>query len=85
MTVYDYLDTMQELCFRASKALKVIKPDDPLVSDVYEKAEEGFYRKKINCPVLDAQAPVEEASLSRLSDFKTTVQNWEDAAAYASR
>ena len=85
MTYYDYLETMQELCLRASKALKVIKSDDPLISDVYDKAEEGFYRKKTICLVLDAQAPVEEAFLSRLSDFKTTVQKWEGAAAYESR
>lgn len=83
MTFYNYLDEMQNLCLRASNAFKVIKPEDPLLSDVYAAAEEGFFRKKQNCLAADAGAPAGEIKTKRLEEFKKTVQDWETKAAYA--
>lgn len=83
MTFYNYLDEMQNLCLRASNAFKVIKPEDPLLSDVYAAAEEGFFIKKQNCLAADAGAPAGEIKTKRLEEFKKTVQDWENKAAYA--
>lgn len=83
MTFYIYLDEMQNLCLRASNAFKVIKPEDPLLSDVYAAAEEGFFIKKQNCLAVDAGAPAGEIKTKRLEEFKKTVQDWENKAAYA--
>ncbi len=82
MTFYCYLDEMQNLCLRASNAFKVIKPDNPLLADFYDAAEEGFFRKKQNCAAFDAGAPVGELKTKRLEEFKQTVQDWENEAAY---
>lgn len=83
MTFYNYLDEMQNLCLRASNAFKVIKPEDPLLSDVYAAAEEGFFIKKQNCLAVDAGAPAGGIKTKRLEEFKKTVQDWENKAAYA--
>ena len=83
MTYYMYLDEMQNLCLRASNAFKVIKPEDPLLSDVYAAAEEGFFRKKQNYLAADAGAPAGEIKTKRLEEFNKTVQGWETMAAYA--
>ena len=83
MTFYNYLDEMQNLCLRASNAFKVIKPEDPLLSDVYAAAEEGFFIKKQNCLTVDAGAPAGITKTNRLAEFKATVQKWENEAAYA--
>ena len=83
MTFYNYLDEMQNLCLRASNAFKVIKPEDPLLSDVYAAAEEGFFRKKQNCLTADAGAPAGEIKTKRREEFKKAVQDWETKAAYA--
>lgn len=82
MTFYSYLDEMQNLCLRASNAFKVIKPDNPLLADFYDAAEEGFFRKKQNCAAVDAGAPAGALKKQRLEEFKKTVQRWEDQAAY---
>lgn len=82
ITFYNYLDEMQNLCLRASNAFKVIKPDNPLLADFYDAAEEGFFRKKQNCLAVDAGAPAGELKAKRLEEFKQTVQDWENEAAY---
>ena len=82
MTFYTYLDEMQNLCLRASNAFKVIKSDNPLIADFYDAAEEGFFRKKQNCAVVDAGAPAGSVKTQRLGEFKKTVQEWENEAAY---
>ena len=46
MTQYMYLDTMQNLCLRISNAFKVTRPKDTVLIDLYDRAEEGFFRKK---------------------------------------
>jgi len=85
MTFYNYLDEMQSLCLRAAKALSVIKPDDPVIYDVYSAAEEGFFKKKQNCLVADAGTPAGEVKTARLERFEKTVLEWEEAAAYKIR
>lgn len=82
MTFYCYLDEMQNLCLRASNAFKVIKSDNPLIADFYDAAEEGFFRKKQNCAAVDAGAPAGSVKKQRLEEFKKTVQEWENEAAY---
>ena len=82
MTFYTYLDEMQNLCLRASNAFKVIKPDNPLIADFYDAAEEGFFRKKQNCAAVDAGAPAGSLKTQRLEEFNKTVQEWENEAAY---
>ena len=49
MTQYCYLDEMQNLCLRLNNAFKVIRPEDTALIDLYDSAEEGFFRKKENC------------------------------------
>ena len=85
MTYYNYLDEMQVLCIRASEALKVIKPEDPVLSDIYEHAEEGFFSKKQSCPVKEANSPVKSARTERLMEFSKRVQQWEEKAACCQR
>ena len=82
MTYYCYLDEMQNLCLRACNALKVLKSDDPVLSDVYAAAEEGFFQKKQNCYAADASAPAGSAKKERLEKFRQTVADWEQDAAY---
>ena len=82
MTFYCYLDEMQNLCLRASSAFKVIKPDNPLITEFYSAAEEGFFRKKQNCAAIEAGAPAGSLKTQRLEEFKKTVQEWENEAAY---
>lgn len=82
MTFYCYLDEMQNLCLRASNAFKVIKSDNPLIADFYSAAEEGFFRKKQNCAAVEAGAPAGSVKTQRLGEFKNTVQEWENEAAY---
>jgi hypothetical protein len=83
MTFYNYLDEMQNLCLRASEALKVIKPNDPVIVDVYSCAELGFFTRKQNCKAIDACVPAGGAKTERLKQFRKTVEGWEEAAAYA--
>lgn len=83
MTFYSYLDEMQNLCLRASKALKVIRPDDQVIVDVYSHAELGFFTSKMNCKAVDAAVPAGSAKTERLKQFRKTVEEWEEAAAYA--
>lgn len=83
MTFYNYLDEMQNLSLRASNAFKVIKPENPLIVDLYAAAEEGFYNKKLNLAAVDAGAPAGETKTDCLAEFQAAVQNWENEAAYA--
>lgn len=82
MNYYTYLDTMQDLCLRASRALKVIKPADPVIVDVYSAAEQGFFEKKQNCIAANASVPAGSAKAERLKQFQETVEQWEEKAAY---
>lgn len=82
MNYYTYLDEMQALCLRASRALKVIRPDDPVIVDVYQAAETGFYEKKQNCKAANASVPAGSTKAERLKAFRETVEQWEEKAAY---
>ncbi|MCR5064008.1 MAG: hypothetical protein K6A89_12075 [Treponema sp.] len=82
MNYYTYLDQMQSLCLRASRALKVIKPEDPVLVDVYSAAEHGFFEKKQNCFAANASVPAGSVKVERLKQFQGTVEKWEEEAAY---
>ncbi len=85
MTQYCYLDEMQNLCLRLSNAFKVTRPDDQPLIDLYDSAEEGFFRKKENLEVGLAGVPVSEKQLERVKGFKEYVIKAESDAAYMLR
>ena len=85
MTQYCYLDEMQNLCLRLSNAFKVTRPDDQPLIDLYDSAEEGFFRKKENLEVGLAGVPVSDTQLARVKGFKEYVIKAESDAAYKLR
>ena len=82
MTQFMYLDEMQNLCLRLSNAFKVTRPEDQPLIDLYDSAEEGFFRKKENLPAIDAGVPVSDEKLERVKGFKAFVEKTEIEAAY---
>ena len=82
MTQYCYLDEMQNLCLRLSNAFKVTRPDDQVLIDLYDRAEEGFFIKKENLSVEVAGIPVPDEKLNRVQGFKAFVEKNETEAAY---
>ena len=85
MTNYSYLDQMQNLCLRLSNAFKVTRPDDKPLIDLYDAAEEGFFRKKQNMNCQDAGLPITEKQLERVKGFEKFVFDTEQDAAYKLR
>lgn len=82
MTQYCYLDEMQNLCLRLGNAFKVTRPDDKPLIDLYDAAEEGFFRKKENIEVGQAGVPISQAQLDRVIRFGQFVIQTENEAAY---
>jgi len=85
MTQYVYLDTMQNLCLRLNNAFKVTRPDDQPLIDLYDAAEEGFFRRKENLEVSLAGVPVSDRQLERVKSFEDYVVKTENDAAYKLR
>ena len=85
MTQYCYLDEMQNLCLRLNNAFKVIRPEDTALIDLYDSAEEGFFRKKEKCPVTEAGVSIPEEKLDRVAKFRAFVIKTEEEAAYKLR
>ena len=85
MTQYVYLDEMQNLCLRLGNAFKVIRPEDKPLIDLYDSAEEGFFRKKEKLEAAKAGIPVSEEQEKRVESFKAYVVKTEDEAAYTLR
>ena len=85
MTQYVYLDTMQNLCLRLNNAFKVTRPEDQPLIDLYDAAEEGFFRRKENLEVGLAGVPVSEKQLERVKGFNEYVIKAESDAAYKLR
>ena len=85
MTQYCYLDEMQNLCLRLNNAFKVIRPEDTALIDLYDSAEEGFFRKKEKLPAIEAGVPIPEKKLDRVAKFRAFVIKAEEEAAYKLR
>ena len=85
MTQYCYLDEMQNLCLRLGNAFKVTRPEDKPLIDLYDSAEEGFFRKKEKLEAAKAGIPVSEEQEKRVESFKAYVVKTEDEAAYTLR
>lgn len=85
MTQYVYLDEMQNLCLRLGNAFKVTRPEDKPLIDLYDSAEEGFFRKKEKLEAAKAGIPVSEEQEKRVESFKAYVVKTEDEAAYTLR
>ena len=82
MTNYMYLDEMQNLCLRLSNAFKVTRPDDQVLIDLYDRAEEGFFRKKETLEAGIAKEEISEAQIDRVLSFQAFVEKTETEAAY---
>ena len=82
MTQYCYLDEMQTLCLRLNNAFKVTRPEDKPLIDLYDSAEEGFFRKKENLAAELAGLPISDEQRDRVERFKAFVQEQENEAAY---
>lgn len=82
MTQYCYLDEMQGLCLRLNNAFKVTRPEDQCLIDLYDSAEEGFFRKKENLMAASAGLPISEEKKERLEGFREYVIREEEKAAY---
>ena len=85
MTQFMYLDEMQNLCLRLGNAFKVTRPEDKPLIDLYDSAEEGFFRKKEKLEAAKAGIPVSEEQEKRVESFKSYVVKTEDEAAYTLR
>lgn len=82
MTQYMYLDEMQTLCMRLSNAFKVTRPDDTVLIDLYDRAEEGFFRKKGILEADKAKEEISENQIERVLGFQAFVEKTETDAAY---
>ena len=85
MTQYVYLDEMQNLCLRLGNAFKVTRPEVKPLIDLYDSAEEGFFRKKEKLEAAKAGIQVSEEQEKRVENFKAYVVKTEDEAAYTLR
>ncbi len=82
MTQYMYLDSMQNLCMRLSNAFKVTRPEDTVLIDLYDRAEEGFFRKKGTLEADKAKEEISEKQIDRILGFQAFVEKTETDAAY---
>ena len=85
MTQYCYLDEMQNLCLRLCNAFKVTRPDDQVLIDLYDRAEEGFFRKKGELEAGLAAEEISEKQIERILGFQEFVEKTESDAAYKLR
>ena len=82
MTQYMYLDEMQNLCLRLRNAFMVTRPKDKPLIDLYDAAEEGFFRKKENLEAETAGEPLNQWQIERVLGFQSFVEKTESEAAY---
>lgn len=81
MTKYEYYDQLQEICYKAVKALSVTEKENQTLIDFYSSAEEGFFHKKENMPVLDAMELINQAQRDGLAKRKAWLEEIEYQAA----
>lgn len=77
MTKYEYYDQLQEICYKAVKALSVTEKENQTLIDFYSAAEEGFFHKKENMPVLDAMELINQAQRDGLAKRKAWLEEIE--------
>ena len=82
MTQFMYLDEMQNLCLRLTNAFKVTRPEDKVLIDLYDRAEEGFFRKKETLEAAVAGEEISEQQIERVLGFQAYVEKTETEAAY---
>lgn len=80
MTYYNYLCEMQQLCFRAREALKVL--EDNILRIFYALAEEGFFSQLERLPVEKAKQDVNLSLIESFIRTKRYVEEKELDAAY---
>lgn len=81
MTKYEYYDQLQEICYKAVKALSVTEQENQTLIDFYSAAEEGFFHKKENMPVLDAMELINQKQRDGLAKRKAWLEEIEYQAA----
>lgn len=81
MTKYEYYDQLQEICYKAVKALSVTEKENQTLIDFYSAAEEGFFHKKENMPVLDAMELINQSQRDGLAKRKAWLEEIEYLAA----
>lgn len=81
MTKYEYYDQLQEICYKAVKALSVTENENQTLIDFYSAAEEGFFHKKENMPVLDAMELINQKQRDGLAKRKAWLEEIEYQAA----
>lgn len=81
MTKYEYYDQLQEICYKAVKALSVTEKENQTLIDFYSSAEEGFFHKKENMPVLDAMELINQVQRDGLAKRKAWLEEIEYQAA----
>lgn len=81
MTKYEYYDQLQEICYKAVKALSVTEKENQTLIDFYSAAEEGFFHKKENMSVLDAMELINQNQRDGLVKRKAWLEEIEYRAA----
>lgn len=81
MTKYGYYDQLQEICYKAVKALSVTEKENQTLIDFYSAAEKGFFHKKENMPVLDAMELINQSQRDGLAKRKAWLEEIEYLAA----
>ena len=79
MTVYNYLSSMQELCFRATMALNALGKLG--MADFYSAAENGFFSKLDGIPVEEAKQNINQSQIDQYLVTKEFVEQKEREAA----
>lgn len=85
MTKYEYYDQLQEICYKAVKALSITEEENQTLIDFYSAAEEGFFRKKENMQVLDALELIHQNQRDGLAKRKAWLEEIEYRAAIAQK
>lgn len=85
MTKYEYYDQLQEVCFRAVKALSVTEKENQTLIDFYSAAEEGFFRKKESLKIKEALELINQNQKDRLNHRKAWLEEIEYQAAIKQR
>ncbi|MBO7731544.1 MAG: hypothetical protein J6S67_03305 [Methanobrevibacter sp.] len=76
MTKYMFFIEMQDLCTRASQALKVVSKN-PLLSDFYKSAAQGYFRRAEALSAGEAEKKISSELFNRKRDFTKWVESQE--------
>lgn len=79
MTNYEHAGEMQELCFKASQAFRVL--EDKGLHDFYLAASNGYEEMRNSYSVEEAENPVDEEQLKTLESVAAYVKEVQQQAA----